>query len=62
MSRAVSTICWHCKHAVGGCSWSRKYIPVVGWTAEPTKINTPQKVMKQQDSFIVHACPLFQEG
>lgn len=31
-----STICWDCKKAIGGCSWSNYFIPVKGWTAKPT--------------------------
>ena len=26
--------CWHCKKYAGGCSWSRDFTPVEGWTAE----------------------------
>ena len=33
-----ATLCWKCKNAVpikdAGCSWSRAFQPVEGWTAE----------------------------
>ena len=30
--------CWTCKKACGGCSWSREFIPIDGWTAEKSII------------------------
>ena len=27
-------ICWRCKNACGGCSWSHNLTPVKGWKAE----------------------------
>lgn len=34
-------LCWNCQNAVPegkkGCSWSKKQIPVRGWTAVPGK-------------------------
>ncbi len=32
------TICWSCKNAVCGCSWSKRFEPVKGWTATLTKL------------------------
>lgn len=32
-------LCWTCKNACnGGCSWSKEFKPVDGWTAEKTTI------------------------
>ena len=31
-------ICWTCKNACGGCSWSSELKPVKGWKAKPTNI------------------------
>ena len=28
-------ICWNCKNACGGCSWSAEFEPVEGWNASP---------------------------
>lgn len=55
--RIGDTICWNCKNAVPseetGCSWSRKFEPVKGWTATPTKIEG------EMDSFHIEKCPEF---
>lgn len=29
-------LCWGCAKACGGCSWSKRFEPVPGWTAVPT--------------------------
>ena len=34
--RFPDQICWRCKNSCGGCSWSREFIPVSGWTAVRT--------------------------
>lgn len=26
-------LCWFCKNACGGCSWSRSFVPIAGWEA-----------------------------
>lgn len=56
------TICWECKNAVGGCSWSRELEPVDGWQAIPTKIkaNGNNQII-MTDSYIVRGCPEFIE-
>lgn len=54
-------ICWRCKNATGGCSWSRFLQPVDGWTAIPTTIkNTAEG--DTYNSFKILYCPLFDEG
>ena len=58
-----STICWHCIHAVPdpikgyGCSWSRCFKPVEGWTADETIMK--QAGGKTTKSYCVRACPQF---
>ena len=47
------TICWDCKNACGGCSWSSSLIPVKGWTAIPTHNCS-------QSSYLVTECPEFE--
>ena len=60
------TLCWGCEKACGRCSWSRKFVPVQGWKAEPTKIYqyTMRKNGKNHlyhtDSFDVYECPEFE--
>lgn len=57
----LSTICWKCKRAVLGCSWSKSYIPVSGWIAVKTKIAANKNgVKKYQESYKVIECPLFE--
>lgn len=57
----VDSICWDCKHATGGCSWSREFEPVSGWNAEKTLI----KGYRDDDNYLVNSycvyeCPLFE--
>lgn len=53
-------LCWECDRATGGCSWSRRFIPVKGWTAKPTIIRDDSEtygtVIK---SYHITKCPLF---
>lgn len=55
--RKGGTLCWECIHAVPdkdhGCSWSRDFIPVDGWTARKSK--------GLQASYTVIYCPEFEE-
>jgi hypothetical protein len=61
-----ATICWDCKNAVKGCSWSKDFKPVDGWEAIPTKIlqkdNRFGRYDKTLNSYIVISCPQFVEG
>lgn len=60
-----ANICFDCKKACGGCSWSAadpvtdeiRFEPVKGWTAEKTAqlINRTWK-----ETYRVKACPLFE--
>lgn len=56
------TLCWDCKKATGGsdCPWANKFKPVEGWTATPTIVKVAG--IREENSFIVHKCPLFEEG
>ena len=50
-----STICWKCRRASGGCSWSRNFVPVKGWDAK-------EKTMKKIGlTYLVKSCPEFEE-
>lgn len=55
--RSARSICWDCEHACCGCSWSRRFKPVNGWTAIPTKLK--MKGDRTTDTFIVLSCPQF---
>lgn len=41
-------LCWNCQKAVCGCSWSRNFAPVPGWTATKTEF-----------SYHIKECPEF---
>ena len=52
-------LCWDCIHAVPdgkhGCSWSRSFKPVEGWTAT-------ESIKADFDTYKVSKCPKFKEG
>ena len=52
-------LCWRCKNACGGCSWSRSFIPVKGWTAEHFVVKDSEGDF---DSFKITKCPKFIKG
>lgn len=62
-----TNICFDCKKACGGCSWSEldtktlrpKFEPVPGWTATETVINMGNSCSKVT-SYHITACPLFE--
>lgn len=56
----MSNICFNCQRALGGCSWSKSFIPVEGWTATPTTTSgcNGGKVTRIE-TFDIRACPLF---
>lgn len=65
------TLCWSCKNACGGCSWSEvdkstnklRFQPVEGWTADETKVRIGcAQSGRYKTSYLVRACPLFEEG
>jgi hypothetical protein len=61
------SICFDCKNACGGCSWSgidpvtKKCLfePVPGWTAEPVYLKMSKRRVK---TYHITACPLFEKG
>lgn len=57
-------LCYFCKKATGGCSWSRFFKPVEGWTAKPTVIHHGiyNGKPRNMDSFAISECPEFEEG
>ena len=64
-NRKSNTICWECRNAVPdgmyGCSWSTELLPVAGWIAEKTKLQsyTNSNTKKTYTSFEVIKCPQF---
>lgn len=52
-------LCWICKNACGGCSWSRAFKPVEGWMATPTIILQEDNYIKLIPSYHITACPEF---
>lgn len=34
----TNDLCFRCDKACGGCSWSKSFAPIPGWTAEPSRI------------------------
>ena len=49
------TICWECKKATGGCSWSKKKAkPVDGWEADSTIVKGDGYTFP---SYLVKQCP-----
>lgn len=58
MKRKKDTLCWSCKKACCGCSWSKFFIPVKGWVAEPTIIADKAETYKI-NSYHVKSCPKY---
>ena len=66
------TICWSCKKALGGCSWSKcdkdtseiLFQPVDGWVAEKTSLlmYSYDGTKRHETSYIVESCPQYEEG
>lgn len=55
---AANELCFLCDKACGGCSWSRDFTPVAGWTATPTRIN-PGGGAAPTSSYHIEDCPEF---
>ena len=54
--------CWTRKKAAGGCSWSRSFRPVEGWTAKKTLIRlSPCQKEDVIESYQVIACPEYEK-
>ena len=62
----TGSLCWYCQNSVPspkkktGCSWSRAFQPVYGWTAIPLK-QLNQKASGTYDTFCVLKCPQYLE-
>ncbi len=52
-------LCWQCKNACGGCSWSQSFIPIEGWEAEPNTIRDDEGDIR---SYRIIKCPQFIKG
>lgn len=54
-TKKAKSKCWDCKNFCGGCSWSKEFKPIDGWTADfvGTKSTKGYKVID---------CPLFEKG
>ncbi len=61
--KSMQTICWDCKNAYGGCSWSEYKVqqPVEGWKATPKLLDGNGQRIQPIQSYIVHECPLFEK-
>lgn len=58
-------LCWTCKKACGGCSWSRKFEPVPGWEATPSVIyhgSGRQNNRRDIHTYHITGCPQFADG
>lgn len=61
-TKTNDTICWDCKNACGGCSWSKNFTPVEGWKITKTLIKGNFETDAVIESCIVHSCPEFIKG
>ena len=48
-------LCWDCKNATGGCSWSSEFKPVKGWVAKKIGKTTA----RPYSTYKVEQCPEF---
>lgn len=65
MAKEKNSLCWECKNSVPGgifgCSWSRKFQPVKGWTAERRELRSSSgRTGDFIESYTVKKCPLFE--
>lgn len=49
------SLCWNCKNALGGCSWSKSYVPIKGWKAIRSDVKTA--LHTYVESYFVLECP-----
>ena len=55
----MDTLCWGCKKALGGCSWSSEEAqPVEGWDAEKTIVK--ETGVNPYESYHVKSCPEYE--
>lgn len=58
------SLCWRCGNSTNsGCSWSREFKPVRGWTAEKKiqQVQTKANVKRPVISYHVLDCPQFND-
>lgn len=68
-NKGNANICFDCKKACGGCSWTEldsqtlrpRFEPVPGWTATETVINMGGDHHLKVTSYHITACPLFEK-
>ena len=52
-------LCWRCKKACGGCSWSGNKTPIKNWDAEPHIVKDEEGDIR---SYKIKKCPEFIKG
>ena len=57
MNTSTANICFDCENACGGCSWSRNFTPVPGWTA--THVYREAAHDGYRETYKITACPQF---
>ena len=64
-TRRGEQLCFHCRKACGGCTWSKKFKPIEGWKATPTMIKSTRHGGKKRiliESYKVVECPEYERG
>ena len=57
-----TNICFDCQNACGACSWSARFEPVPGWTAEKLLLNigvSGNGKKRWVETYHITACPEF---
>lgn len=55
-------LCWNCKNACGGCSWSQKFEPIPGWVAEERVLyHRGNGIKNKTTSYSIRYCPEFEQ-
>lgn len=57
-----TNICIECQKACGGCSWSKSFEPIEGWTAK--KCHLPmvgRNSVTYIETYYITACPEFEQ-
>lgn len=52
-------LCWSCKKAAGGCSWSDSLRPVKGWVADAVEYKSQETGSKER-TWAIHSCPKYE--
>lgn len=59
VSQLSKQLCWSCAKCTGGCSWSKEFKPIEGWTAAHIYRRDGGRDVETYDIF---ACPEFVRG